>query len=364
MWWPAPSVASMCAAAAKGLQMPRSHGGLFDELVTISARLPWWLALLLAAIAFLILHSIASHELAPPTDPQSVGPLARAQLLRTLALFGQYLFPAAFAGGAVLSVFGRWKRRRLHGDAAGDAGPAALQAMSWDDFELLVGEAFRRQGYRVRELGGDGPDGGVDLVAARDEQHYLVQCKHWKSRQVGVRTVRELYGVMTAQQAAGAFVVTSGVFTREARAFAYDKNVLLIDGAQLLRLLRVGRREAGEYHLLGTEHPGQGLSDAPPVAGPPTAASWLRWCAVRRVAAVSCHRRKRARRQPRPGLTTGRGWRRQSVHGAGAAGPGGSVRVAVRTARTMCPAGQRPARDRVRQSLYPGPAGVYGGTSA
>lgn len=257
--------------------MPRRHGGLVDALVTISARLPWWLALLLAVIAFLILHPIASREPALPADLQSAGPVARAQLLRTLALFGQYVFPAAFVGGAALSAFGRWKRGGLHGDAAGDDGPAALQAMSWEDFELLVGEAFRRQDYRVRELGGDGPDGGVDLVATRDEQRYLVQCKHWKSRQVGVRTVRELYGVMTAQRAAGAFVVTSGVFTREAQAFAYDKNVLLIDGPQLLRLLRVARGEAGEYHLLGTARLDQGPSEALPGASPATASTAAHW---------------------------------------------------------------------------------------
>ncbi|MEJ2380486.1 MAG: restriction endonuclease [Gammaproteobacteria bacterium] len=257
--------------------MPRRHGGLFDELVTASTRLPWWLALLLAAIAFLILHPIASHELAPPPDPQSVGPAARAQLLKTLALFGQYVFPAAFIGGAVLSAFGRRKHRRLHGDAPGDDGPAALQAMSREDFELLVGEAFRRQGYRVREPGGNGPDGGVDLVGTRDEQHYLVQCKHWKSRQVGVRTVRELYGVMSAQRAAGAFVVTSGVFTREAQAFAYDKNVLLIDGPQLLRLLRVARGEAGEYHLLGAARLDEGPSEVAAAASPAPAPSPARW---------------------------------------------------------------------------------------
>ena len=50
---------------------------------------------------------------------------------------------------------------------------------------------------------------------------------------VGVTTVRKLYGVMAAEGAKGGFVVTSGVFTQEAKSFAAGKNIGLIDGAEL-----------------------------------------------------------------------------------------------------------------------------------
>lgn len=53
--------------------------------------------------------------------------------------------------------------------------------MSWQEFELLVGEAFRLQGYEVAEIGGGGPDGGVDLVLRKDREKFLVQCKQWKA---------------------------------------------------------------------------------------------------------------------------------------------------------------------------------------
>ena len=68
--------------------------------------------------------------------------------------------------------------------------------MSSREFEGLVAEAFRQQGYRVVERGGDGPDGGVDLELHMGSDKYLVQCKQWKSQKVGVAIVRELYGVM------------------------------------------------------------------------------------------------------------------------------------------------------------------------
>src|SRR6202041_3394432 len=41
---------------------------------------------------------------------------------------------------------------------------ASLRAVSWKDFELLVAEAYRRQGYEVDFSLGKGADGGVDLV--------------------------------------------------------------------------------------------------------------------------------------------------------------------------------------------------------
>lgn len=52
-----------------------------------------------------------------------------------------------------------------------------------------------------------------------------------------VSVVRELYGVMAAQGAAGGFVVTSGVFTADAHAFAKGRNIRLIDGPALQKMV-------------------------------------------------------------------------------------------------------------------------------
>lgn len=103
---------------------------------------------------------------------------------------------------------------------------------------MLVGEAFRRGGYEVIETGGGGADGGVDLVLRKDRERYLVQCKQWRSYSVGVQVVRELYGVMAAKGAVGGFVVTSGVFSSEAKDFAAGRNIDLIDGAELHEIIK------------------------------------------------------------------------------------------------------------------------------
>jgi restriction system protein len=113
--------------------------------------------------------------------------------------------------------------------------------MSWREFEVLVGEGFRLQGYQVVENFEPGPDDGIDLMLRKDGEKYLVQCKQWRAFKVGVPVVRELYGTMAAKGAAGGFVVTSGRFTPEAEAFASGRNLRLLDGPQLHRLLKQAR---------------------------------------------------------------------------------------------------------------------------
>jgi len=75
------------------------------------------------------------------------------------------------------------------------------------------------------------------LVLRKDGEKYLVQCKQWKAYKVGVSVIRELYGVMAATGAAGGFVVTSGVFTPEAKDFASGRNIELVDGAELKQII-------------------------------------------------------------------------------------------------------------------------------
>jgi restriction system protein len=64
-----------------------------------------------------------------------------------------------------------------------------------------------------------------------------VQCKHWKARSVGVKVVRELFGVLKAANANHGVVVTYGSFTLEAVEFAKANSITLIDGPKLTRMI-------------------------------------------------------------------------------------------------------------------------------
>jgi restriction system protein len=110
--------------------------------------------------------------------------------------------------------------------------------MPWQDFEQLVGEAYRRQGYQVTQRGGARADGGIDLELRTKDKMLVVQCKRWKVRTVGVELVRELYGAMVGEEAHGAIFVTSGNYTPDAIDFARDKPIKLVDGRALVSLLK------------------------------------------------------------------------------------------------------------------------------
>jgi restriction system protein len=167
-----------------------------------------------------------------------MGEFVSGQLFKTLATVGQYLLSFIFLFGAAMSFFGRKKREYLLSETKQRSKQNALLDMSWREFEMLVGEVFRQRGFTVVEMGGNGPDGGVDLVLKTSSEIHLVQCKQWKAFKVGVEVVRELFGVMAAKGAVSGYVVTSGVFTSEAKAFADGRNIELIDGDKLTRMIQ------------------------------------------------------------------------------------------------------------------------------
>ena len=214
----------------------REKQGWPRALIGLAARLPWWLGLGFAVISYLGLHHLAQKPLSGVGQPGQLGNLVLSTLAHGLALAGQYLLPLWFCTGALLSALRRGKAARLYAAAASRLD--ALDGMSWQEFEILVGEYFRRQGYGVTDHGGGGADGGVDVVLHGSDGTHLVQCKHWRALRVGVQPVRELYGVMAAHGAAGGFVVTSGEFTAEALRFADGLALRLVSGKALLRSIR------------------------------------------------------------------------------------------------------------------------------
>lgn len=228
--------------------MARRSQSTIEDLMDISSILPWWAGLPLAVVSYFVLHWYANQPL--PVTEGGVDALFAAVLpgfIRALATFGQIILPAVFLVGAIISALNAHKRKKLHIDVAKSHSTNPLDGINWRDFELLVGEHFRRQGFAVEETAG-GADGGIDLIAMKNGEKYLIQCKQWKAYKVGVKVVRELLGVMVGDAATGGFVVTSGTFTRDAVIFAKDNNITLLDGKSLQRMIKGQPRlsDAGE----------------------------------------------------------------------------------------------------------------------
>jgi restriction system protein len=233
--------------------------------IGVAAWLPWWLGVLLALAFYVGLHYIASQ---PRPDVHSLASLyqhAGALLARGLATIGQYLLPALCLAGAWLAWREQRKRTELLQQVTANPAADALDDITWQEFEVLVGEVFRRLGYQVEETGGGGADGGIDLILRRNGEKFLVQCKQWKAFRVSVEVVREMFGLMTAKGADGGFVVTSGRFTKPAIEFAQGRNLSLIDGPALLQWLH--QTQAKEIFR---QRPTQAVpvAQTPPAAAP------------------------------------------------------------------------------------------------
>ncbi|APO95761.1 restriction endonuclease [Xanthomonas vesicatoria] len=142
---------------------------------------------------------------------------------------------------ALFSYLGTRSRRRF---LETRTSLESLAAGGWRQFEHLVGEAFRRQGYSVEETGLGGPDGGIDLILRKDGRRTLVQCKQWKRQQVGVNVVREMYGLLAHHQAHSVKIACIGTYTKDAERFAEGKPIELIGGEQLLEIIRAAKQQA------------------------------------------------------------------------------------------------------------------------
>jgi restriction system protein len=114
----------------------------------------------------------------------------------------------------------------------------AISGLSEKEVERLVAEAYRGQGYQVDDLGGAAAQPETGILLTKAAQRVLLQCRHWKSRKIAEKPVRELYGMMAAHSANAGILVTTGSFTLEASRFAGFGRIQLIDGPRLLAMLR------------------------------------------------------------------------------------------------------------------------------
>jgi restriction system protein len=198
----------------------------------IVAALPWPVGAILGVIAFFgIRYGIGAYLSAAPTGMfRQIGPAVS----KAIAPFSWIALIVCWLAAGVSFIKAQRRKKLLETQIGLDS----IAALDWRDFERLVGEAFRRRGYRVEETGLSGADGGIDLILRKDGRTELVQCKQWRSRQVKASVVREMWGLVVHHKANGVKIVCVGDFTRDAKEFAEGKAIELITGERLLEVIR------------------------------------------------------------------------------------------------------------------------------
>jgi restriction system protein len=111
--------------------------------------------------------------------------------------------------------------------------------IEWRRFEAVCEALFAQAGFETRAQS-HGADGGVDIwLHSRYAEGpvAVVQCKHWHGQPVGVKPVREFFGVMASNGLKRGTFATSSRFTEDALWFAKQNGISALDGAGLLALI-------------------------------------------------------------------------------------------------------------------------------
>lgn len=168
------------------------------------SRAPWWLSLVIAAALFMGLSTS---------------------------------LPVVIAAGSTLPFLGiacyaAWRQWR----AARDGGEAleSLRELSSEQFSARLAQGFRRDGYEVTAL----RDTPADWELRRDGRVTLVASRRWKAAHSGIAPLKDLAAAREAREADECLFVVSGELSPQARSFAAQHRVKVVEGAALARLAR------------------------------------------------------------------------------------------------------------------------------
>ena len=157
-------------------------------------------------------------------------------------------------GGALLAValvWWVWRSRIQMGEGTGNRPkvsvpnvrrsdvPSVTEFTTWpvETVRLLVVALFEATGYKARRRP-PGGDADLELLrAGHTTPSVLVCCRPGAAGPVGAKTVRELFGTLVSESVEAGWVIAPGGFSGEARAFAAERGIELIDAEGLIERL-------------------------------------------------------------------------------------------------------------------------------
>lgn len=108
------------------------------------------------------------------------------------------------------------------------------------EFEIFIAELYSRLGYKTQRTKTSG-DEGIDVIAEKDGKKYVIQVKK-SSKPIGSPVIQKLYGSMAHAFADYAICVSLAGYTTQARRFAENKLIELLDGNDLIDLIKQGQQ--------------------------------------------------------------------------------------------------------------------------
>lgn len=175
-----------------------------NSLFAVLLRSPWWVSALVAGGAFMAFRLVVPD-----------------------------LY--AFAGAlpfTVIAVVAAWKQLRAPSAEKIATGLEALRAMTWEAFARALEDGFRREGYSVKRA-----EGAADFELEKAGRVSLVCARRWKASRTGVEPLKELVAAGEKRGAGECVYVVAGEMTGNAREFAGQRGIRLVEGVGLVGLV-------------------------------------------------------------------------------------------------------------------------------
>ena len=192
------------AFALPGCAMKIPENSLFAMLL----RTRWWVSFALAAAVALVTGALFPREIAP------------FAMLATLPF-------------VVIGVIAAWRQLRQPSPARNEQLLQDCAALGWKDFSLRLQQAWQAEGYTVTTR----QQADADIQLARDGQLTLVQTKRSKAGVHGIEPLRALHDAAQKAGAASAYVLLQGDLSENARLFARDQHIAVLQNKELAALL-------------------------------------------------------------------------------------------------------------------------------
>jgi restriction system protein len=176
-----------------------------NSLFAILLRSQWWWSVLVAAGVFVA--------------------------VRLFMAWGYALF--ATSPFIVIALIRAWRQIRVPSGARLEKALAGVRAMAWEDFAHALEAGFRREGYAVKRV-----TGAADFELEKAGRLSLVGARRWKASRTGVEPLKELVAAGERRGVQECRFAAAGELTQQAREFAKEKSVQLVEGATLIGLAK------------------------------------------------------------------------------------------------------------------------------
>jgi restriction system protein len=176
-----------------------------ESLFDVLKRKPWWLSL------FIALGIAVSLQVFLPL---------------TFAIFAGLPF-------LVIAIYVAWRQRGTPGEAKTAGIIEKIRSFGREEFQAIVEDAFRNDGYTVSPHEG----AAADLDIRKGGKTHVVNLRRWKTAQSGIGHFRELHEAVRALGASGGVFITTGEVSDTARQFAAEHAIEIGEGTSLAKLL-------------------------------------------------------------------------------------------------------------------------------